>query len=214
MIQRVDPASQLRTDLAQLVAFERRDPSPIPVSLTEADSHGRPLRTLELAHIAKCTKDSPKPVPGIRTIACGNLPQGTSFSIVSERFSYLGEIQFVLGVEVNGEGEGLPPAAPARFGVRIKTGCELHEYAIVYGILTAPRDTVLARSSTGLEPLRRVRIPSSFHVRGVLAYIALPAVPSELLVRTPSGKTITTEKLPVSAREVKETCEGEAEGPR
>jgi hypothetical protein len=38
-------------------------------------------------------------------------------------------------------------------------------------------------------------------------------VPSEVIVRTPSGKTVFTEKLAALARETKETCEGEAEGP-
>jgi hypothetical protein len=94
----------------------------------------------------------------------------------------------------------------------MKTACEPHGYAILYGILKAPGDTVLVRGSGVLEPLRRARIPASLHVRGVLAYIALPAVPEELLVRTPTGKTVFTEKLAARAGEVKETCEGEAEG--
>jgi len=95
----------------------------------------------------------------------------------------------------------------------MKTGCQPHEYAILYGVLKAPTDTVLARSSGSLQPLQRVRIPASLHVRGVLAYIALPALPSEVLVRTPTGKTVLTENLANRAREAKETCEGEAEGP-
>ena len=58
-----------------------------------------------------------------------------------------------------------------------------------------------------------MRIPASLHVHEVLAYIALPALPSEVLVRTPTGKTVLTENLAHRAREAKETCEGEAEGP-
>jgi hypothetical protein len=72
---------------------------------------------------------------------------------------------------------------------------------------------VLARSGGVLRPLTRARIPAVLHVRGVLAYIALPGVPSEIIVRSPSGKTIATERLGAAAREARETCEGEAEGP-
>jgi hypothetical protein len=93
----------------------------------------------------------------------------------------------------------------------MRTGCQPHEYAILYGILKVPTDTVLARSSGTLQPLRQVRIPASLHAHGVIAYIALPAVPSELLVRTHTGKTIFTEKLAGRALTAKETCEGEAE---
>ena len=92
------------------------------------------------------------------------------------------------------------------------TGCEPRAYAILFGVLSAPADTVLARSSGSLQPFQRVRIPASLHVRGVLAYIPLAAVPSEVLVRTPAGTTVLTENLAHRAREARETCEGEAEG--
>jgi hypothetical protein len=72
---------------------------------------------------------------------------------------------------------------------------------------------LLARGSGGLQPFQQVRIPANLHAHGVLAYIALPALPSEVLVRTPAGKTVLTENLARPAREDKETCEGEAEGP-
>jgi hypothetical protein len=92
------------------------------------------------------------------------------------------------------------------------TGCQPHEYTILFGLLRAPADTVLARSPGSLQPFQRVRIPAGLHVGGVLAYIPLSAVPSEVLVRTPAGKTVFTENLARRAREAKETCEGEAEG--
>jgi hypothetical protein len=47
----------------------------------------------------------------------------------------------------------------------------------------------------------------------VLAYIALPAIPGEVIVRSPRGKTVHAERFAGQAREVRETCEGEAEGP-
>ncbi len=206
-----------------------RGPSPIPVALIEVDAHGRVLRTVRLPRTTRCARPSLKLLPGgTRTIARGSLPQGPSFSIVGERYTLTGHTHFTLRVNVAAEagfggltggtstivvGGHLKPKPSTPFAVKMETGCQPHEYAILYGILKAPTDTVLVRSSGSLKPLRRVRIPASLHVHGALAYIALPAMPSELLVRTPNGKTIFIEKLAGQARNVKETCEGEAEGP-
>jgi hypothetical protein len=216
--------------------------SPIPVSLTEVDVHGKVLRVVKLPRTTRCVKQSRKRLHSvIRTITSGSLPQGPSFSINGERssgFSIGGErssaisaTHFELSVEVAAEGEGGdlisgaggialigssvggPPTPKSRpFALQMTTGCQPHEYTILFGVLRAPEDTVLARSSGSLQPFQKVRIPAGLHVRGVLAYIPLAAVPSEVLVRTPTGKTVFTENLANRAREVKETCEGEAEG--
>ncbi len=219
-----------------------RGPSPIPVSLTEVDVHGKALRTVKLPRSAECVEQLRKrPTGVIRKIASGSLPQGPSFSINGERssrFSVGGErssaistAHFELSVEVAAEDEGgdlisgagsialigssvggppTPKSSP--FVLQMTTGCQPHEYTILFGLLRAPTDTVLARSPGSLQPFQRVRIPAGLHAHGVLAYIALAAVPSEVLVRTPAGKTVLTENLAHRAREAKETCEGEAEG--
>jgi hypothetical protein len=219
-----------------------RGPSPTPGSLTEVDAHGKALRTVKLPRTAECVKQSRKRPPGvIRTIASGSLPQGPSFSISGERsrrFSIGGErstsisaTRFDLSIEVAPEEEGgdlisgaggialigssvggSPTPKSSPFALQMTTGCQPHEYTILFGLLRAPADTVLARSPGSLQPFQRVHIPAGLHVRGVLAYIPLAAVPSEVLVRTPTGKTVFTENLAHRAREAKETCEGEAEG--
>jgi hypothetical protein len=218
-----------------------RGPSPIPVSLTEVDARGKALRTVKLPGTAKCVEQSQERPPSvIRKIASGSLPQGPSFSISGERSSALpigGEhsnaknaTRFDLSIEVaaeeagglvsgagliavGGSGvDGLPTPKSKPFVLQVTTGCLPHEYTILFGVLRVPADTVLARSSGSLQPFQRVRIPASLHVHGALAYIPLPAVPSEVLVRTPAGKTVFTENLASRAREAKETCEGEAEG--
>jgi hypothetical protein len=203
-----------------------RGPSPVPVSLTEVDARGTALRNVNLPRTGKCTK--PRRVrPTIRTIAVGNLPQGPGFSILGERRpNFTGENHLNLSIElaaaeaggILGEGSGSGAGGrtgskPSPFALHLQTGCQPHEYVILYGLLSASRDTVLARNAGRLQPLRRVRIPASLHAHGVLAYVALPAVPSEVIVRTPKGKTVFTEKLAGKGREAKETCEGEAEGP-
>jgi hypothetical protein len=206
-----------------------RGPSPIPISATEVDVHGKALRTVQLPHTARCVKHSFKRQRRrVHTIVSGSLPQGPSFSIVGERSGAMSKTHFELSVEVAAEealgglisssgsliaaGEG-SRSKPSPFALQRSTGCQPHEYAILYGLLIAPADTVLARSSGSLQPFQRVRIPASLHAHGVLAYIALPSLPSEVLVRTPAGRTLFTEDLARPAREAKETCEGEAEGP-
>ncbi len=42
---------------------------------------------------------------------------------------------------------------------------------------------------------------------------APPSLPTELVLRNATGKTIATESLQELATETKETCEGEEEGP-
>src|SRR5207237_517072 len=102
---------------------------------------------------------------------------------------------------------------PSPFNVQIERGCQPSEYAIVFGVLRDPTDTVLVRSGGRLLPLRHARIPSGLHVTGVLAFIALPGPPTELIVRTSLGRTVVTRHFDREAREAKETCEGEVEGP-
>ncbi len=72
---------------------------------------------------------------------------------------------------------------------------------------------MLARVSGTLVPLRKVVIPAHLHAGGVLAYGALSPLPTELLVRNASGRTIDRANLAEAAKSNTETCEGEAEGP-
>lgn len=113
----------------------------------------------------------------------------------------------VLGgaIRLGGLGEGSP------FAPHTSDGCEPQPYAIVYGLLKAPRDTVLARVSGKLVPLRKVAIPARLHAGGVLAYGAFSPLPSELLVRGADGKIIAREDRNEAAKSDTETCEGEAE---
>jgi hypothetical protein len=214
---------------------------PRPVSLTELDRRGKELRMITLPRLAKCVKPPPPTQPGsIRTLATGVLPQGPGFSITGERTNHggrpLGGPSVVgsdvsLQLELTNEGEaggiereggngaiGAPPGFPGQprraqaFGWEIKTGCQPHEFAILFGILKARKDRVLVRTSTGLEELVRVRIPGSLRAHGVLAYAALTGVPRELLLRETNGKVVLTEQLAGIMRDAQETCEGESEG--
>jgi hypothetical protein len=191
-----------------------RGPTPIPVSLTELDVGGRALSTVKVFPVVECTKNPLRFLPGgLGPIGHGRVPGGPSFSIVGEHYRFLGRDYFEMDIDTEEGGGGESPSGPARLlGWHHWMACKPHEYAIVYGLLKTPRDVVLARSQGGLEPLRHVRIPPRFHAEGVLVYIVLPSMPTELVVRNPLGRTVFAEKLVELARDTREQCEGEAEG--
>lgn len=208
-----------------------RGPSPVPVSLTERDAHGRPLRVLKLRRIVGCSKHPLKYLRGGKhTLVRGSTPLGPSFSIVGERYRLFGRVHTQLklrtgeGLVSSDEGEeeepsvadGLIGSIPVRrtapLDSEISAGCHPHEYSIFYGLLKQPRDTVLAKIAGKLVPVLRVHIPSSLHAGGLLVYLASASRPEELLVRSPSGKIVMNEDLSRVAREGRETCEGESEG--
>lgn len=192
-----------------------RGPTPIPVSLAELDMNGRVLRMVKLHRFAGCTKHLLKFLHhGIRILVHSRVPRGPAFSIKGEAYRFLGHIHFALAVEVtNGAGGGESPSGrkPSLFSWAVWRACKPHPYAILYGLLKNPSDTVLARTAGTLRRLRRAPIPAYLHAGGVLVYTASTTVPSELIVRTPSGRTVLTEKLGRLGAEATETCQGEAE---
>ncbi len=216
-------------------------PSPIPVSLSELGAHGRVLRIVRLPRRVGC-KRPPRPrnrLLAFHIIVSGDVPQGPRFVVVGRRGSIFvggngGPVfrrhpPFARGIEIHvfvanfgsgpsEEGNTLEIAEararhPRPFAFRVATGCQPHEYAILYGLLRDPRDRVLARGPDGLVPLRRAPMPASLHAHGVVSYAALPAVPSEVLVRTPTGRTVLVANLARRAKTAREVCEGEAEPP-
>lgn len=209
-----------------------RGPSPIPVELLELGAKGKLLRVVKLPRVVECSKHPLKYLKGgIRSLVrVGRTPRGPNFSIVAERYRYLGHVYFELTLAVGAEaisevGErqeprgfsfgGGRPSEPLRHGPfeqNVETGCHPYEYAIVYGLLRKSRDKVLVKIAGKLEPLHQVRIPASIHAGGVLVYAALQSAPEAIVVRTPSGKTVQSENMRIQSKETRETCEGEAEG--
>ncbi len=102
---------------------------------------------------------------------------------------------------------------PTPLDSEVTASCHPHEYSIFYGLLEQPRDTVLAKIAGKLVPVLRVRLPRSLHAGGLLVYLASVTRPEQILVRSPSGKTVMNEDLSRAASEGRETCEGESEGP-
>jgi hypothetical protein len=188
---------------------------------------------LKLRRIVGCSKHPLKYLPGgKRTLVRGSTPQGPSFAIVGERYRLFGRLHIQLklstgeGLVSSDEGseeenldEGpngsvaIPVKPTTLLDSEISTACYPHEYSIFYGLLKQPRDAVLAKVAGKLVPVLRVRIPSSLHTGGALVYLASVSQPEEILVRSPNGKTVSSEHRASQAIEGRETCGGESEGP-
>jgi hypothetical protein len=89
--------------------------------------------------------------------------------------------------------------------------CQPHEFAIVYGILSPPGDSVLARTPAGLVPLTKVAIAADLHSGGPLVYGVFSTLPSELVVLRSDGSTLYSESLATKGKEEAEFCAGYAE---
>jgi hypothetical protein len=197
-----------------------RGPSPIPVSLTELDAHGRALRIVRLHAVVECTRNPIKYLPGgLRTLVRGAIPHGPRFSIVAERYRFLGRVYFALKArtsEGSSSGGSIGPgaASPAAraFSREQASGCRPQPWDVLYGVLHDPRDTVLVRVAGRLVTLGKVAIPASLHAGGVLAYTALSGSPTEVIVRGPGGARVGSESLSEGARFNAEHCEAEREG--
>jgi hypothetical protein len=204
-----------------------RGPIPIPVSLTELGASGSALTVLKLPRVVECTKHPVKHFPGGNVLLVHEGPPGMpAFTIRGERFRKLGVEHFELKFEASSEeslfggsegGGGFAGSVAVPNGERAlepqaSSGCEPRPYAIVYGLLKASDDTVLARVSGNLVPLRKVAIPTREHADGVLVYGAFSPLPTELVIRNASGETVSTRGLAEAARAETESCEGEAEG--
>lgn len=206
-----------------------RGPSPIPVSLTELDAHGRTLRVVKLPRVVECSKHLVKYLPGgERTLVHGQTPQGPNFTISGARYRLLGHVHSQLTLSVGTEPDGIEDESGEEEGTfelserhrplqgylesKVSTGCWPHEYAILFGLLEKPHDTVLAKVSGTLLALNSIPIPASVHAHGVLVYLASASQPEEIVVRSPSGSVVASEDLHAYATEQRETCEGESEG--
>jgi hypothetical protein len=209
-----------------------RGPSPIPVSLTELGAQGETLAVLKLAPVVECTKNPKKYLhDGIVRLVHETVPQMPAFTIRAESYRELGVPHFELSLERENEtlfgesganaieqaveqGFGLPDTRSFKpsFKPQASAGCQPQPYVIVYGLLKAPGESVLALVAGKLLPLRTLAIPAHLHAGGMLAYGTFSPLPTELVVRNASGATIAHENLSGAATEATETCEGEAEG--
>jgi hypothetical protein len=161
--------------------------------------------------VASARNDATLLPGGLRTIVRDHVPGGPRFAIVGERYQLSGRTGVTLQIDIEHSGAGEPARGRRQrlFSWYFWTSCKPHEYAVLYGLLRVARDTAWARMSSGMKPLRRASIPESLHAGGVLVYAVLPRLPSELVIRTPSGRVALTESLRSLQRVSIEVCEGQ-----
>jgi hypothetical protein len=191
--------------------------SPYPVSLTELDAQGNVVKVLELRRV-HCRKEPRPQGPTFVDLAKGNAPGGEPFTIEAT-IVHFGHKQTSFSLSsVGSELRGTHEEGGLRLGVKPKAfpwslslECPPHEFAIIYGILSAPGDSVLARTSAGLVPLTKVELAADLHSGGPLVYGAFSTMPSELVVLRSDGLTLYSESLTARTHEEAEFCAGYAE---
>lgn len=141
----------------------------------------------------------------VRQLAHGTLPRRRTFTIIGERFRFQGRVYFSLAVSINRPGAPPGGGGGASFNPSQSRGvlaftfmmvCGQHPYAVVFGLLRATSDKVVARRGHGVTVLQHVLLPGALHARGVLVYAALAGPPSELMVRQPDGERVLDQSFP------------------
>jgi hypothetical protein len=188
--------------------------SPYPVSLTELDAQGKVVAVVKVGF--RCRKEPATKGPAFVDLATGTTPDGEPFVIQAfvVRFGR-GQTSFSLtvgaGLHDNSEEGAVQGVKPKAFSWSLGMECQPHEFAIVYGILSPPGDSVLARTPAGLVPLTKVAIAADLHSGGPLVYGVFSTLPSELVVLRSDGSTLYSESLATKGKEEAEFCAGYAE---
>ena len=150
----------------------------------------------------------PPPIPltgkGVRQLAHGSLTGGRSFTIVGRRYRFGGKSHFSLDIVItrpDGGGGGasfIPAQSPGVLVYTADVACGRRAYAVVFGLLRAPSDKVIARKGRSWTALQHVSIPSVLRARGVLVYAALTRFPRELAVVRPDGERVLDDQSPAT----------------
>jgi len=204
---------------AGIYAQELRGSSSHAVSLVELNAGGGVVLTVELPryHCVKPRKE-PEELLTSTELASARTPEGETFTISA--FGSLNTdpsdiLKPLLSVDTGVDPELNEPAiglgATKAFPWSLSIGCAPHPYAILYGILAPPGESVTARTTQGAVALNAVPIEPRLHAKGPLVYGVFSALPSELTVLGSSGSTVYTENLQAKATEAAQFCEGYAE---
>jgi hypothetical protein len=140
----------------------------------------------------------------VRQLARGAPPGKQTYTITAERYRFRGRVYFTLAVSI--DRPGLPPGGggggsfnpsqrPGLFVYTALVGCAPRPYGVVFGLLRAPLNMVVARRGSKRTVLRHVSIPPVLHAHGVLAYARLGGPPSEVVVQRPDGARLLDDEL-------------------
>jgi len=198
---------------AGIYAQEIRGNTSHAVSLVEIDAGGGVVLTVELPRY-RCVKRRNE-AEGLSTdteLASGRTPEGETFTI-SAFGSFNGEpfLSVDAGVNPNLNEPTIAFGTSKAFPWSLSIGCTPHRYAILYGILTPPGESVVAQTPQGAVTLNVVPVEPHALAKGPLVFGVFSALPSELAVLGANGSTLYTENLQAKATEAAQFCEGYAE---
>jgi hypothetical protein len=215
-----------RTIGSRVVRVSRRDGGPAgiyaqeiggstshAVSLVEMNAGGVVVLTVKLPRY-RCVKSHSEPegLPTVTELASGRTPEGEPFTI-SAFGSINGEpgLSVDTGVDPELNEIATGPGVSKAFTWSLSIGCAPHPYAILYGILMPPGESVVARTAQGTVALNIVPVEPRVRAKGPLVYGVFTVLPSELTVLGTNGSTVYTENLQAKATEAAQFCEGYAE---
>jgi hypothetical protein len=198
---------------AGIYAQEIRGSTSHAVSLAELNTGEDIVLTVALPryHCVKSRKE-PEGLPTSTELATGHTPEGEPFTI-STFGSFNGQpsLSVDTGVDPELNEIAIPPDVAKAFPWSLSIGCAPHPYAILYGILAPPGESVTAQTPQGAIALNVAPIEPRLHAKGPLVYGVFSALPSELTVLGSSSSTVYTENLQAKATEATQFCEGYAE---
>jgi hypothetical protein len=179
--------------------------SPYPVSLVELDRHGRTVMVQRLVN-ARCMPQSSPIGPTFVSLVNGTAPGGEPFTIEGT-LVHFGDRQTSFSVSAGGrlhenDESGIQLGGNAKaFQWSLGGECPPSEFVVIDGILSAPGDSVLARTPSGVVPLVKLALAPDLHSKGPLVYGVFATTPSELIIRRSDGSTLYTESLVIRAHE-------------
>jgi hypothetical protein len=200
-----------------IYAQELRGSTSHALSLVELNAGRQVVLTLDLPRY-RCPKprgQQPEIPISVDELATGHTPEGEPFTI-NALGTLKGEPFLSVDAGVNPELEevtvgAVGPQAPKAFPWSLSIGCAPHPYAILYGFLAPPGDSVTARAPEGAVTLNVVPLEPRLHAKGPLVYGVFSSLPSELTVVGSNGSTVYAENLQAQARQATEFCEGYGE---
>jgi hypothetical protein len=183
------------------------------VSLAELNAAGGVVLTVRLPRY-RCVKSRKEPegFPTITVLASSRTPEGETFTISA--FGSLNGEPFLsvdTGVDPRLNELAIGLGASKAFPWSLSIGCAPHPYAILYGILAPPGDSVEAQTPQGAVALNLLPVEPQLHAKGPLVYGVFSVLPSELTVLGANGSALYTENLQAKATEAAQFCEGYAE---
>jgi hypothetical protein len=186
--------------------------SAAPATLTELDVHRHPIAVVDVPSASRCVKHGVTFIPrGIQPLARLQLPGGERATIKGEAFVYKGPVHFSIGVDLSGggsEGVGMNGARPKLLLDAELNRCYPVPWELVYGVLKAPGDRVLARTARGETPLAQAPIPKRLNAGGVLVYGLFTEPLQSLVVEDAHGHELLGESFAANSKFHREYCEG------